>query len=233
MSFEEDGYVIMSGWFDSTDLIDFHAAYIRTRKSRDMDHGEAYDTLWLTPEFMRLASMKKSQHMANTLLGRAPSDPLYLYNSRCLIQPPNDDSHCWGWHQEVFHAIPHTRMVQTYAPLIHDSTLENGTIEVLPGSHNEGIAKQSWTEEGTGYALVDREVTAEYTPKALPLPLGSILFFDGRLVHRSGKNRSQANRYAAVGIFTAVDESFRAPKPDWKWRGPSPQEWLANKGETK
>ena len=226
MSFEDDGYVVIPGWFDAYELMECQAAYSRVRKSRDMDDGEAYDTLWLTPEFMRLSSAKHTQNMANTLLGRDSSAPLYLYNSRCLIQPPNNYSHCWDWHQEVFHAVPETRMVQTWAPLIHDATEENGTIEVLPGSHKEGIARQHWTDERTGYALVDKVVTDKYTPKALPMPVGSMLFFNGRLVHRSGRNRSQANRYALVGIYTAVDETFRAPKPDWKWRGPSPREWL-------
>ena len=226
MSFIDDGYVAIQRWFDAATMLDFQRAYSALRKSRDMDHGEAYDALWLMPEVMRMAAMKTTTSMVNWLMERHADAPLYLYNSRCLIQPPNDDSHCWDWHQEVFHAIPETRMVQTWCPLIHDATEENGTIEVLPGSHKQGIARQRWTSEGTGYALVDREVVAEYTPKALPLPVGSMLFFDGHLIHRSGKNRSQSNRYALVGIYTAIDETFRTPKPAFGWRGKSPQEWL-------
>ncbi len=227
MSFADDGYLAVDGWFTPEEMAEAREVYLRVRMSRDMSHGEAYDTLWLTPEFMRLASAKKTQHMVNVLLGRQDYAPLYLYNSRCLIQPPNDYSHCWDWHQEVFHAIPETRMVQTWAPLIHDANRENGTIEVLPGSHKIGIAKQRWTDDGTGYALVDKEVVAEYTPKTLPMSVGSMLFFDGRLVHRSGQNHSPESRFALVGIYTAVDESFKAPAPAFGWRGKSPREWLS------
>jgi len=221
MSFDRDGYVICRDWFNQEELAEFAQAAQHVTGTP----GERYDTLWLTPQFLRLASSKKAQVAANQLLGRAVDLPLYLYNSRCLIQPPNDDSHCWGWHQEVFHSIPETRFVQTWAPMVRDATVENGTIEVLPGSHVEGIAKQEWTEEGTGYALVDRSVVAEYSPLAIPMKLGDLMFFDPRLIHRSGRNTSDHTRMALVGCYTATD-GLKVPKPVFEWRGKSPRGWL-------
>lgn len=225
--FKRDGFVVCKRWFEECDLLDFKSAYEQTRAQMpSATPGELYDTLWLSPEFMRLASLRKTQTMVNALLGRGPAAPLYLYNARCLIQPPGDDSHCWGWHQEVFHAVPETQLAQTWAPLIHDATEQNGTIEVLVSSHREGIAKQHWTDEGTGYARVDESVTVKYERLALPMRLGSMLFFDPRLVHRSGKNTSGESRFALVGCHTVPGGSFRAPKPVMHWRGKSPQEWL-------
>ncbi len=229
MSFDRDGYIICHDWFNADELQDFAQAAEHVTGS----NGERYDALWLTPQFLRLASSKKAQVAANQLLGCAIDNPLYLYNSRCLIQPPNDDSHCWDWHQEVFHAIPETRFVQTYAPLVDDSTIANGTIEILPGSHTGGIVAQKWVDEGTSYALVNREVVAEFTPISVEMKLGSIMFFDGRLVHRSGKNTSAKPRYAMVGQYVATDGNFKAPKPEFRFRGHDPRgyfdEWSASR----
>ncbi len=225
MSFDRDGYIICHDWFNAEELKDFAEAAERVTGR----NGERYDTLWLTPQFLRLASSTKMQVAANQLLGRDVFDPLYMYNSRCLIQPPNDDSHCWGWHQEVFHAIPETKFLQVWGPLVRDSSVQNGTIEVLPGSHREGIARQSWTDEGTGYALVHREVVAEYTPLAIPMKLGDLMFFDPRLIHRSGKNTSDHTRMALVGCYTSVGDGFKAPRPTFEFRGKTPHGWLKEK----
>ncbi len=222
MSFEEHGYVICHDWFSRDELSDFAIAAAHVKGTP----GERYDTLWLMPQFMRLASSKKMQVAANQLLGQDIDAPLYLYNSRCLIQPPNDDSHCWDWHQEVYHAIPETKFLQCWAPLIYDATAENGTIEVLPYSHREGIAHQRWTEDGTGYALVDIQITDKYPPLQIPMKLGDIMFFDPHLIHRSGKNMSGETRYALVGCMTSLAGGFKAPKPTFEWRGKSPREWL-------
>ncbi len=223
MTFDRDGYIICRDWFNAEELKDFAEAAERVTGS----NGERYDALWLTPQFLRLASSKRTQVAANQLLERDIFDPLYLYNSRCLIQPPNDDSHCWDWHQEVFHAIPETKFLQVWGPLVRDSSVQNGTIEVLPGSHREGIARQSWTNEGTGYALVAREVVAEYSPLVIPMKLGDLMFFDPRLIHRSGKNTSSETRYALVGCYTTLDAGFKAPKPVFEFRGKTPQGWLS------
>lgn len=223
-AFDRDGFVVVPRHLGN-EAHEFAVAF-RGLESALEGHGpgELYDTAWLMPEFLRIAGKVSTQTAAHQLLGT--EGPLYLYNGRCLIQPPGDDSHCWGWHQEVFHAVPLTRMVQTWAPLICDATEDNGAIEVLPGSHQEGIARQAWTDEGTGYARVDDQVVARYQPLSIPLPVGSMLFFSGRLIHRSGKNRSAETRYAAVGVYTDVRGGFRAPKPTVAWRGKTPRGWL-------
>lgn len=224
--FDRDGYLVVHDHL-VPEALDFACAFSRLRDYMPhADNGELYDAAWLMPEFLRIAGHMDTQETVNQLLGRPLYDPLYLYNGRCLIQPPGDFSHCWDWHQEVFHSVPHTRAVQTWAPLICDATEENGAIEVLPGSHREGIANQTWTDEGTGYALVSQDVVSKYAPVTLPLPVGSMLFFSNRLVHRSGHNHSSQNRYAAVGVYTDVGVGFRAPKPMMAWRGASPREAL-------
>jgi len=225
--FRRDGFMVVPGHVTLTERSRFLYAFTGLKCALDgRDNGELYDAAWLLPEFLRIVGKPDTAANACTLLGLPKGAPLYAYNARLLIQPPGDDSHCWDWHQEVFHSVPETRCVQTWAPLIVDATEENGAIEVLPGSHKEGIARQRWTDDRIGYALVDPSVVAKYTPLALPMPVGSMLFFDSRLVHRSGRNRSGDTRYAAVSVYTDVMGKFRAPKPAFEFRGKSPRAWL-------
>lgn len=63
---------------------------------------------------------------------------------------------------------------------IDDFTEDNGATEVIPGSH-------LWPAE--------RQAAAEEAVKVL-MPAGSVVVFDGRLIHRGGANRSTDYRLA-------------------------------------
>jgi ectoine hydroxylase-related dioxygenase (phytanoyl-CoA dioxygenase family) len=118
------------------------------------------------------------------------------------------------WHQEVVYYVPGSDFVQTWAPLIIDATIVNGTIQICPASHNE-IAKQSYHEgEGDDYRyIVDEDVIKKYNPISLEMKLGQLLIFDSKLIHRSGKNESSQTRYSLVGInHNIVNEQFTPPR---------------------
>ena len=45
----------------------------------------------------------------------------------------------------------------------------------------------------------------------MELKLGQLLFFDSRLIHRSGENISKEVRYSLVGINHNLDNEFFVP----------------------
>lgn len=224
--FHQDGYVIFDNFFSPAEMADFEWCLSQLP---DTDLGAKYDALSYTPSFLRLASNRKTSMMANVLLGRNPFEPLYCFSNRCLIQMPNDESRTYGWHQEVFYSIPKSHFVQTWAPLVYDTTKENGTIEVLVGSHKEGIARQVWNEqEGrVTQIIVDDETVSKYEHRVIEMKVGQMMFFDSRLIHRSGQNTSDKPRYSMVGMYHAITKDFQAPKPRFEYRGQSPKEWYA------
>lgn len=231
--YHRDGFIVVDEFFSHMELAEFGLAFgrlINWRRVFNRPIGELYDICSTLPEFLRIVGKKDTALAVNQLLDRPLQDPMFGYTNRCLIQPPNDDSHAYGWHQEVFYTIPESRFVQTWAPLISDTTLENGTIEVCVGSHKEGIAEQTWYEpEQPGHSvqvIVAPHVVAKYEQRAIPMTLGQMLFFDGHLFHRSGKNTSSDNRYSLVGMYHDVDaKGFVAPMPSLKYRGKSPYDW--------
>jgi len=186
-------------------------------KLEEIDHqfvANIYDTLFQTPQFLRITAKKEITYCINQLLGRNENDPTYIDQSRCRIDPPLDpNKRTCGWHQEVFYYIPESDFVQTWAPLIHDATKENGAVEVCPGSHLEGIAKQSNLENDELYKfIVDDRVIKKYTPLIAELKVGQILIFNSKLIHKSGRNSSKQVRYSLVGInHNLANEFFEPP----------------------
>lgn len=223
--FSSDGFVVIDDFFSPDELSAFARAFAALPDFESI--GEKYDALCQMPEFLRLVSKEWTEATVNQLLGRPPLAPLYCFTNRCRIDPPHDDRRTYGWHQEVFYTIPHGRFIQTWAPLIHDTTIENGTIEVCIGSHREGIARQTWSEsEGrAAQIIVDSDVVAKYRQMPVPMKLGQMMCFDGRLFHRSGKNTSQQTRYSLVGMYHDVDApGFRVPRVHFEYRGKTPRQ---------
>src|SRR5690606_21906012 len=140
------------------------------------------------------------------LLGMAPATPVYCSIARCRINAPGDDPFTYEWHQEIFHTIPESNYLQTWAPLVWNATHDIGTIQVMPRSHKAGILPQSYVH-GIGKKFVTPILTiadehlSQFEPISVEMELGQCLLFGAGLVHRSGKNSSQHVRYSLVGTY--------------------------------
>jgi ectoine hydroxylase-related dioxygenase (phytanoyl-CoA dioxygenase family) len=187
-----------------------------------------YDTVFQTPAFFRLIGSKHIEDAVKRLMGVPPHHPLYGYTNRCLFAPPEDERRTYGWHQEVFYTVPRGKYLQSWAPLVFDSTAQDGTIEICPGSHKEGIAKQTWNDVPgrATQVLIDDDVIAKYKPVTVDMKLGEMLIFSGYLAHRSGRNSSEHVRYSLVGMYHDVRHvPFKTPKVAFTYRGQTPREF--------
>lgn len=227
-AFDKDGFLIIPNYFIDEEIKAFQDTLkeviranldkngLKVDEGMELDDGlllleeldhfyvaDIYDTVAKTLEFMRLITKKDTSSIINQLMKRKITAPLYTYTCRCRIDPPQDNRRTYGWHQEVFYSIPNSNFLQTWAPLVHNASKENGTIEVCIGSHAKGIAPQTWNEiEGRALQIiVDEEVANSYEQKVIEIDVGSLLIFDYRLFHRSGNNTSKKVRYSLVGMY--------------------------------
>ena len=197
----------------------------------DVDHmfiAAIYDTISMSPAFLRIVSSKVTEQWVRFLLGKQ-NIPLYGYTNRCLIAPPSDERRTYGWHQEVFYTIPRGHYIQTWAPLISESTLLNGTIQIAPRSHKECIPTQTWNEiKGCAtQIIVDDHIMAKYDQVSVEMQLGELLLFSGHLAHRSGTNSSKNHRYSLVGMYHDVSvKDFITPSIGFNYRGETPKEYF-------
>jgi len=201
-------------------------------KLEEIDHAfvaNIYDTIYQVPEFLRIVAKPETTQCINQLLNRRDDNPLYTFTCRCRIDPPDDERRTTKWHQEVFYSIPKSEFLQTWAPLISDATLENGSIEFCVGSHKDGIAQASFLNvKGSANPFsVDDDLVQKYEKKQITMKLGQFMIFNSKLIHRSGKNRSNNVRYSLVGMYHTTDnENFMPPLLNFEFKNISPKQYF-------
>jgi ectoine hydroxylase-related dioxygenase (phytanoyl-CoA dioxygenase family) len=87
--------------------------------------------------------------------------------------------------------------VGTAMLFVDDANRDNGTLEVVPGSHREGEQARRQAD-GFGSFEMDPASYDEARLVALEVPAGSVVFFGPLLVHRSLPNRSDQDRRALL-----------------------------------
>ena len=190
--------------------------------------GELYDTISYSSTFLKLISDSFMEDKAREFLDLKKNNTIYSWNHRIRIDPPRDDRRTYGWHQEIFYTFPDTKFLQTWAPIMRDTTLENGTIEICVGSYKEGIAKQTWNDTGgrVTQIIVDENIINKYEQKPILMKTGDVMFFDPHTFHKSGKNSTKDEiRFSLVGMWNDTTyKNFRAPKPEFNSRTISKKE---------
>lgn len=88
--------------------------------------------------------------------------------------------------------------VATAMLFLDDSTLENGCLRVVPGSHRQG--KWRTRSDGDGFAHNEVDMDAYPGVESVPLevPAGSVVWFGAFLVHQSSPNLSDKQRRALL-----------------------------------
>jgi len=81
--------------------------------------------------------------------------------------------------------------------LMDGATVENGCLEVAPGSHRAGLFERKVTE---GFGAFEMDETRFDVSRLTPLEgrAGDVIFFGSFLVHRSHPNRSDQDRRALL-----------------------------------
>ncbi len=130
------------------------------------------------------------------------------------------------WHQD-FLFTPHSNDdIVTALLMIDDVTLQNGPLEVLPGSHKEEL--HSLWHEGvfTGAVADDIAETSVTKAKKCIGPAGSVCLMHTRLLHGSTANMSSDPRTLFICVYTAEDAVPLSPSPM-----PTKYEGLVVRGE--
>jgi phytanoyl-CoA hydroxylase len=126
-----------------------------------------------------------------------------------------------AWHQDEYFIPTRDRSLTGAWIALDDATTENGCLWVLPGSHKRGIIypqqpHNDWRFDCSGEAYQFPYKDEEAVP--VEVKAGSIVFFNGYLLHRSLPNRAPAGyRRALVNHYMSA-ESFLP------WHAPTPGE---------
>lgn len=109
-----------------------------------------------------------------------------------------------GGHNPLHQDLPYwydardASRIATAMLFLDDADVGNGTLEVVPGSHRDGLWPQRTDSDRFGNLEID-PATEDHT-RTIPVeaPAGSVVYFGPLLVHRSAPNHSDRQRRALL-----------------------------------
>ncbi len=181
-----------------------------------IDHkhiSHIHDTQYKLPEGYRLISEPAVRPILNQIMGSGPESALFCSGGYIVIGMPRDEIFTVGWHKDTFTIPPHGKLLQIWAPLIQNSTVEGGTLKLRPGSHKAGWRGQKIVEGVRGifrYQITDEEL-AKYKPKDVEVSLGDMVVFDPGMIHSGGINTSESCRFSFAAFYFQVEDKAFNP----------------------
>ena len=123
-----------------------------------------------------------------------------------------------SWHQDEFYIPTRDRSLTGVWIALDDATIDNGCLWVIPGSQRDGIVRRILPFENQEYR---EQFACDLSPyideDALPVQItrGSVIFFNGYLLHRSLKNKTE-DRYRRALVAHYMSAESMLP---WNWDG--------------
>lgn len=96
-----------------------------------------------------------------------------------------------AWHQDEYFIPTRDRSLTAAWIALDDATTENGCLWVLPGSHREGVIYPDREQDDDRFDCTDEAYDFPWSDEeAVPVqvPAGSVVLFNGYLLHRSLPN---------------------------------------------
>jgi len=229
--YAEHGYLIVEDLLSGAELAELEADLVKLARggydapgikpvSADTDDAETLERILCIhmPHFVSPVVRRFTAHPGITeVLGRIVGAHLRpghwnggvkCMQSMFFAKPPGKPGQ--AWHQDERFIPTRDRSLCAAWIAIDDATLDNGCLRVIPGSHLAG----------TLYPSREHGKTDEFDPApeshgfderdeiAVEMRAGSVLFFNGYLLHRSRKNSSGRYRRALVNHYMSTQSQL-------------------------
>ena len=129
-----------------------------------------------------------------------------------------------AWHQDEDYIPTRDRSLTAAWMALDDATVENGCLQVIPGSHRHGILWAMKENDDPEFDCNDESYGFPYADSdGVPVEVsaGSIVFFNGYLLHRSLRNR------AAGGFRRSLVNHYMSAESLLPWRHPPEDVFVA------
>jgi phytanoyl-CoA hydroxylase len=218
--YREEGAVIVPGVLDQATLSEMKSVLASlVEQSRSVSaHTDIFDLEpGHTANEPRVRRIKKP-HLVNAIFRDYLHSPILtkclqqligrsgrLNTSKLNLKAPGFGSPV-EWHQD-WAFYPHTNDdILAVGVMLDDTTIENGAILVVPGTH-KGITYNHHDDDGYFCGAMDPDTCGVDFSKAVPCegPAGSASFHHVRLVHGSAQNTSNKPRGLLLYEVTAGD----------------------------
>ncbi len=213
-SYRENGFLVVTGALQPEEIAQLHAEIARICRGErgPLRNGLMHSADESDEEVIRQYLCIHFPHKISPLMYAQLTHPAIVDVLTQIIGP---DVKCMqsmlfvksagkpgqAWHQDEDFIPTRDRSLTGAWMALDDATLENGCLWVLPGSQRHGVlwplgeqddSRFDCTDESHGFPWRDED--------AIPVevPAGSIVFFNGYLLHRSLPNRARSGHRRAL-----------------------------------
>lgn len=225
-SFENDGFLILRGFFDTQVVEELREAMVELLSSTERgtrgvgfdpwssepgDHLNPHRVYWYNDIFLKSSRLNAHMHDARLaeVFCELYDNDIDAYQSATVIKPPMTNFDFQGWHQDAPDYIPLSNFKLSSAlTYLCDMGPETGGTSLIPGSHLAGLFDRRYVKvEGWPIrkrllvgleAFEDRIVTPQFHP-------GDVLIFHPCLMHRANSNYTEESKIGLINAYRSVD----------------------------
>ena len=164
---------------------------------------------FVSPTVKRYTSHPKIADILGQIVGAHLQPGYWNGGVKCMqsmffAKPPGKPGQ--AWHQDEAFIPTRDRSLCGAWIAIDDATVDNGCLWVLPGSHRDGVLHPFRDHNDVDEFDTAPESYGFNDSDEIPVEVrrGSVVFFNGYLLHRSKKNASQQYRRALVNHYMST-----------------------------
>lgn len=229
-SFRENGYVILDGLFPEEEIapvsdevdnvIEGRSTYV-PEKDLVWEPGanpprlrNAFRLHFYSPFFLEVARNPK----LTTVLGDILGHPLRLYGSQVFAKPAHVGTEVPRHQDMPYWPFEPYDMVSAWIAL-DDSTIENGCVRMVAGSHKLGMLPHESTQVvGNSLGLIPTPAVKALPEHPIQVKRGSCVLHHSLTVHRSEPNQSDHARRGLVYVYMGPSVQLTDPT---RMKGPA------------
>ena len=214
-SFVDDGYLVLPGLVSRSDVDAARADAERFAAGEYPVSNLPDDGLllavhfphWVSPVAMRLVRHEGVVGAVSRIAGAHLAHwdgRVKCMQSMLFLKPP--DLQGQAWHQDERFIPTRDRSLVGAWIALDDATVENGCLWVMRGSHRPGVIHPTRQHGRPDEFDPSDEAFGFDDAAAVPVEVstGDVVFFNGYLLHRSMRNRSNGTRRALVNHYMSA-----------------------------
>lgn len=196
-AYERDGFVTRLDIFPPEEIAAFRAQFdeLEAREGRE-NCQIGLQGRHMDEEFIwRMASDDRVVDAISACMGE---DVMMLSTHFFCKYPDPEASKYVAWHQDITYWGLEPPEAHTAWIAVDDADMENGCMQVIPGTHRGGIAEHGTSTEGENLLSISQEIPDHLVDKSKVVPIeldaGQASIHNGQLFHASFPNTSQRRR---------------------------------------
>lgn len=211
--FKQDGFVIVPSMFSLSETELLYQVAVNDQQiskySYDLNDSAGKKTklaLWFTPGDDTYGLLTRTEKLINAVDQLLDGESAVCHFHSKLMQKEPHIGGAWEWHQDYGYWYKNgflfpDQMLSVMVALT-EATVENGCLQVIPGSHKLGRVEHQFRGEQNGADMrFVNEILKNNALVHVTLKPGDALFFHSNLLHRSDSNDSSCARWSLISAF--------------------------------